>query len=43
LEELGPTDHRNHVKTRDQLIITMVIVVLEPKNRKFATIPRAVG
>lgn len=39
LEEIGP-DPVNHVKIAIKLIITMVIVVLVAKNRKFATIPR---
>jgi hypothetical protein len=39
VEELGP-EPVNHVKIAIKLIITMVIVVLVSKNRKFATIPR---
>ena len=39
VEELGP-EPVNHVKIAIKLIITMVIVVLVAKNRKFATIPR---
>ena len=39
LDELGP-EPVNHVKIAIKLIITMVIVVLVAKNRKFATIPR---
>ena len=39
VEELAP-EPVNHVKIAIKLIITMVIVVLVAKNRKFATIPR---
>jgi hypothetical protein len=39
LEEVGP-DPVNHAKIAIKLVITVVIVVLVAKNRKFATIPR---
>jgi hypothetical protein len=38
LEEIGP-DPVNHVKIAIKLLITVVIVVLVAKNRKFAAIP----
>jgi hypothetical protein len=39
LEELG-SESVNYIKIAIKLIITMAIVVLVAKNRKFATIPR---
>lgn len=39
LEEVG-AEPVNHVKIAIKLLITLVIVVLVAKNRKFATIPR---
>ena len=39
LEEVGP-DPVDHAKIAIKLLITVVIVVLVAKNRKFATIPR---
>jgi hypothetical protein len=39
LEELG-SEPVNYIKIAIKLIITMAIVVLVAKNRKFATIPR---
>jgi hypothetical protein len=39
LEEMGP-EPVNHLKIAIKLLITVVIVVLVAKNRKFATIPR---
>jgi len=39
LEEVG-AEPVNHVKIAIKLLITLVIIVLVAKNRKFATIPR---
>jgi len=39
LEEIG-SDPLNYIKIAIKLLITVVIVVLVAKNRKFATIPR---
>ncbi len=39
LDEIGP-EPVNHIKIALKLVITVVIVVLVAKNRKFASIPR---